>query len=568
MGAREKDFELHAATESERAAWMAVIQHVSEVANLRDAYFKANNIDVTHGENLSSTKIVDDVDFPEEDRSLRSSNENDSKTKGGLFSRKKNKSAGLAKVLENDTETNVSSAREAMTAFSTALPEDLVSASANGGGGKGAGGASGSPEKAFALKNERATTYALRLDVDLEAMPPGSHQRREFTAHFQEDIARVCKLRLGTASGTGHEVHVTQLRHAPSLDWMTIVEFSFNLKPAEDQGSGGSEVDCAALLKASHADTRSILYQGMVTANVDASFALAISGGGVGGGGGGGGGGVGGGGGGDGSNLLSYLNSPDQAVQRIFNRYKSAPAPEKAIEISCFSIVLVWEEMKSMKEMWVLNPRLAGNRNACLVYPHDVKRALGISGTVHERFITPQRLVPLDLMPGMSAPLPFLPSPRSGGLPCIDATLLKSGLKYRVDFDDSRQSAIAHLSDEERQQINEAFLEFDANGDGSISRAEAMAYAQRRTVAGRAAIEEQFRNYITGEDRPTAEEVAKAETSKEAQLSALEDAEQQLMTMLEKADIDGDGDLSKDEFFLAEAWWMSSTLNPEKVLLF
>ena len=45
-----------------------------------------------------------------------------------------------------------------------------------------------------------------------------------------------------------------------------------------------------------------------------------------------------------------------------------------------------------MKEMWVLNPRLAGNRNACLVYPHDVKRALGISGTVHERFITPQRL--------------------------------------------------------------------------------------------------------------------------------------------------------------------------------
>ena len=48
---------------------------------------------------------------------------------------------------------------------------------------------------------------------------------------------------------------------------------------------------------------------------------------------------------------------------------KKAPAPEKAIEISCFSIVLVWEEMKSMKEMWVLNPRLAGNRNACLVYP-------------------------------------------------------------------------------------------------------------------------------------------------------------------------------------------------------
>ena len=72
-------------------------------------------------------------------------------------------------MLENDTETNVSSAREAMTAFSTALPEDLVSASANG-GGKGAGGASGSPEKAFALKNERATTYALRLDVDLEAI--------------------------------------------------------------------------------------------------------------------------------------------------------------------------------------------------------------------------------------------------------------------------------------------------------------------------------------------------------------------------------------------------------------
>ena len=40
------------------------------------------------------------------------------------------------------------------------------------------------------------------------------------------------------------------------------------------------------------------------------------------------------------------------------------------------------------------------------------------------------------------------------------------------------------------------------------------------------------------------------------------------MSALMKADIDGNGELSEQEFYLAEAWWMKSTLNPTKVALF
>ena len=568
VGAREKDFELHAETEADRAAWMSVLQHVAEVANARDAYFKAKGIDVTHGENKNALAFgeVDSLDYPDDNQSRASSNDSDRSLtrgkRGGILSgKKRNKSAGLARVLENDTAANIE--QQATSPFM--IGQQTSPGTSGASSGAAAPAASLSP--GAGAVGERATTYALRLDVDLEAMPPGSAQRREFTAHFQEDIARACGLRLGTAAGQGHEVHVLGLRHAPSLDWMTVVEFTFNLKAVEEQGSGVTEAECAGNLKRAHSDARSLLYQGMVTANVDASFAVGLKKGSGSVGSIAGGGSVGGGGGAaDLTNILSYLNSPDEAVQRIFDRYKTAPVPETAIEVSCFSVVLVWQ--KVLKEMWVLNPRLAGNRNACLVYPHDVKRALGLTGTVHERYITPHRLVPLDLMPGMSAPIPFLPSPRSNGLPCIDATLLKSGLKYRVDFEDSRADALSHLSEDEKAKINEAFRQFDANGDGSISRTEAMNYAQQRTATGRAAVEQQFQAYVTGDERPTAEEVAKAESTKEAQLQALEDAEQQLMSMLEKADIDGDGALNYEEFSLAEAWWFNSTMNPEKVSLF
>jgi Ca2+-binding EF-hand superfamily protein len=48
----------------------------------------------------------------------------------------------------------------------------------------------------------------------------------------------------------------------------------------------------------------------------------------------------------------------------------------------------------------------------------------------------------------------------------------------------------------------------------------------------------------------------------------VDEAEAALLDMFRKADTDGDGSISYNEFALAEAWWMNSTLNPTKVSLF
>lgn len=58
----------------------------------------------------------------------------------------------------------------------------------------------------------KKTGPALRVDVDLDAMPPASAPRREFVQRFQEDIARTVNIQ-------PDDVSVTGMRHAPNLDW-------------------------------------------------------------------------------------------------------------------------------------------------------------------------------------------------------------------------------------------------------------------------------------------------------------------------------------------------------------
>lgn len=45
-------------------------------------------------------------------------------------------------------------------------------------------------------------------------------------------------------------------------------------------------------------------------------------------------------------------------------------------------------------------------------------------------------------------------------------------------------------------------------------------------------------------------------------------SETKLKTMFAKADTDGDGLITHDEFLLAEAWWAQSAMNPTKMSLF
>ena len=557
LGAREKDFELHAETEADRAAWVSALKHVSDVANQRVLYFKDNNINISHGENFTGRAIIDEnnsSDLTLNPADLIDSNriKERKKTGGLLIGKKKNKSAGLVKVLEKDTDLNARDERRVAGAFAME-PLDAQDAPSST--------IVGAPIGYKHSKRDNSNlTVAFRLDVDLEAMPPGSVRRREFVRHFQEDISRVCGSEMQTPQTKPHEIHITGLRRAPNLDWMTIVEFTFQFDPNGRQKLN-LEAQFLDVLQSAHENQLSILYQGHVTCNVDPSFSVGLEscdgdvsgfstpvGAGAG-------------------NPLSYLMSPVKNIQSIFNRYKNVPVTKNPMYVSCFSIGLLWRESMNIKQLWILNPRLVGDRSACLIYPYDVKRSLGINGTVHDGYLEPKRLVPKGLVPGMSAPIPFLPSERSQGLPCIDATLLKSGLTYQVDFNDTRKDALNHLSQQEKSDIANSFQKFDINGDGAISRAEAIGYAQQRTMKGRAAIESQFQQYIASKEL-ISDDVQKANLAKEAQVQALEEAELQLMTMLENADIDGNGSLTYDEFALAEAWWLRSTLNPEKVLLF
>ena len=110
----------------------------------------------------------------------------------------------------------------------------------------------------------------------------------------------------------------------------------------------------------------------------------------------------------------------------------------------------------------------------------------------------------------------------------------------------------------------QTFDQFDNDGNGSISREEAMLHAEARTDKNKAAIEAQYMAFL--EEHP--DEQDKAEETRDTHLQNLKEAEHSLITMFENADMDGDGQLSINEFALAEAWWMKSTMNPSKLALF
>jgi hypothetical protein len=55
--------------------------------------------------------------------------------------------------------------------------------------------------------------------------------------------------------------------------------------------------------------------------------------------------------------------------------------------------------------------------------------------------------------PDLAQTLVFEEAPGSGGLPVIDARLLKAGVTYIVEFKDARMEVMDSLSDEEQAAI-------------------------------------------------------------------------------------------------------------------
>tara|TARA_B110000305_G_scaffold100621_1_gene113290 strand:- start:257 stop:853 length:597 start_codon:yes stop_codon:yes gene_type:complete len=157
-------------------------------------------------------------------------------------------------------------------------------------------------------------------------------------------------------------------------------------------------------------------------------------------------------------------------------------------------------------------------------------------------------------------------SAKHGGINIIDTSLCRQGVTYDVIFDDRRMEAIEDLAPEQKEEIMETFNRYDINGDGDIDRGECVAACKDRSAIAKEAIDKQFEAAI--QDAESQEKVAELESQKQGHYMKVDEAESQLMNMFEKADSDGDGSLSQHEFFLAEAWWMKSTLNPTKVSLF
>jgi hypothetical protein len=88
---------------------------------------------------------------------------------------------------------------------------------------------------------------------------------------------------------------------------------------------------------------------------------------------------------------LAY--SPDPRVKGILEKYLAGgPRPDLERSHCRFRILLSFEN--KTQPMWVLNPRQFRKR-ACLLWPFEVKQALGIGGSVQDAWLEPLSLTPV-----------------------------------------------------------------------------------------------------------------------------------------------------------------------------
>jgi Ca2+-binding EF-hand superfamily protein len=115
--------------------------------------------------------------------------------------------------------------------------------------------------------------------------------------------------------------------------------------------------------------------------------------------------------------------------------------------------------------------------------------------------------------------------------------------------------------------IRATFEEYDANGDGTISKLEMEELVRNRTQERINFIEDRFQDLLD-DPEVSDEDIARAEEMKKQHLQHLEESKTRMIKMFDAADINGDGMLSVPEFMLMEAWWMRCTLNPMRAHLF
>ena len=134
-------------------------------------------------------------------------------------------------------------------------------------------------------------------------------------------------------------------------------------------------------------------------------------------------------------------------------------------------------------------------------------------------------------------------------------------------MEDFREEALESLSEEEMEAIKETFRTYDINGDGGISKTEMSELIRMRVQDRKAIIDEKYNQYLQ-EENVNDEDIQNAEHARWQYYQQLMESQGKLISMFEAADVNGDGIISFTEFFMAEAWWLRCSLNPEKCHLF
>ena len=404
-----------------------------------------------------------------------------------------------------------------------------------------------------------STTPALRLDADINTIPPGSTQRNEFEEMFRNDIARTLGIDVSL-------VGVLNIRPSPGMDWLTVVEFDifidvnnlglneYELEEMEEDEEMQAEAEqqcrikhseLLATLFAAVKDGSSTLYNGFITCNVDPSFSHGLQ--------------------------ATMLENDDDfeifsAVPKVLNileKYKSVRVPSYVPNLSHFKIYLSFEGVT--QPITVPNPLIL-SRNKCFIWPFEVKRGIGMMDNMQELWIEPTALVPIGLPKSLSEPIYFAPSARCDGNVVIPASKLKADLCYNVICEDNRMAVLSLLSEEEKVNIKETFDEYDRDGNGTISKLELDELVRGRTAERKEIIDLQFAAIL--EENNSDENFLKAEESRRMQFQQLGEAQNKLVRMFENCDVNGDGLVNFSEFLLAEAWWLRCTINPEHASLF
>lgn len=402
--------------------------------------------------------------------------------------------------------------------------------------------------------NHRANPL-VRLDLDINTIPPSSTHRRQFEEMFVSDVSRA----LGVPSEI---IEVISVKPAPNSEWLVEVEFDIYIPPPP-RDEDDDDMDEAAereleelqrereeqqksLLTRLHAmviNSASPLYYGFITCKLDSTFAAHMVE----------------------EEEEDDLFSSDPAVLSVMHKYKDVAVPDDFIDTSHFEIHIAYEGKEY--PFYVPNPSML-RRRWCAVWPFEIKQVLGIMGTMQEQWVEPRALVPRDLPLAMSQPLHFCPSVRYDGNICIPASKLTPGLTYDVECDDLRSEVLENLTDEEKESIQEVFNKYDINNDGTVSKKEIEDLVRERTRARRKIVEDKFQEVISSDEHMPEEERASAEESRRQAIQQINEAQAKLIRMFDSADLNGDGLLSLTEFQLAEAWFLRCALNPEKSHLF